>query len=112
MFTDPPGVWGRDLTATPITDLEMHLCHCLGATSLILAINHIVAIFMENSHYRGMTLFLQTLFGVVDVYSYQHLGKDVLGIIYVSVALGIGGLIIHSMEPGIFTKDHGKAKTG
>jgi hypothetical protein len=101
-------VWapGRDLTQTPLTQLELHLVHVFGAATFCFFVNEVAAIFIENSHYRGMTLLIQTLFFVVDGLSYLKMGKDLLATPVVQiVGLGILGLGVHGLEPGIFTKD-------
>jgi hypothetical protein len=70
----------------------------------------LVAVVVENSHYRGIAgLLVMILFGG-DAYSYLKLGKPVPPPLYGILGLGAIGLIIHSMEPGVFTKDK-KAKT-
>ena len=49
----------------------------------------------------------------VDGYSYVKLGVDVNPMIYVIVGVNVVGLLVHSQEPGIFTKDKdsdGKSK--
>jgi hypothetical protein len=88
----------------------MHLVHFAGAASICLGVNCLVAVVVENSHYRGIAgLLVMILFGG-DAYSYLKLGKPVPPPLYGILGLGAIGLIIHSMEPGVFTKDK-KAKT-
>lgn len=96
---------------SPLTDLEMHLMHAIAGVGIILLVNNIAAIFVENSHYRGMAVVLQMLFCSVDTYSYIAMGKDIPGILYFILGLGFVGLVVHSQEPGIFTKDHGPGKS-
>ena len=89
--------------------------HVLGGTFIVLVVNNVAAIFVENAHYRGMAVLLQMLFFVVDGYSYWKMGLIVPPIIYAIVGVGLVGLIVHSKEPGIFTRDKGgsgKAKSG
>ena len=102
--------FGRDLSKVPPTSVEKHLLDALGGTSVCFLINCLAAIFMENSHYRGMVVGLETLFFAIDAMSYVQLGIDVPAIIYVCVAAGVVGLAIHANEPGIFTKDHDAGK--
>ncbi|KAL7526075.1 hypothetical protein ACHAXR_001302 [Thalassiosira sp. AJA248-18] len=106
--------WGRDTVAVPITTVELHFVHCVGGAFIILLVNDIAAIAVENSHYRGMAVLMNVLFFVVDGYSYARLGKSIPGIIFGAVGMGVVGLMVHSKEPGIFTKDKGsgKAKSG
>ncbi|KAL9187396.1 hypothetical protein ACHAXT_001499 [Thalassiosira profunda] len=110
-LSDARQVWGRD---TPTTDLELHFCHVIGGMALALGINNIAAIVVENAHYRGMAVFLHTLIFSVDGLSYVWLGRDIHPALYVIVPLGLVGLAVHAMEPGIFTKDKtaGKSKSG
>ena len=55
---------------------------------------------------------LQMIFFTVDGYSYVRMGLPVPGVIYVIVGLGVVGLAVHAREPGIFTKDNTKPKSG
>lgn len=96
--------WGRDFTKLPPTDIELHLLHVVGGACLLLAINNIAAILIENSHYRGMAVLLHTICFGVDTYSYMKLGRNAVAPL-VLVAIGVVGLGVHSMEPGIFTND-------
>ncbi len=104
--------WGRDTSALPITVLKRHFLHVIGGAALVLFVNNVAAILVENSHYRGMACFLQMLFFAVDGFSYWRMGFDIHPVIFVIVGVGGVGLLIHSREPGIFTKDHDKAKSG
>mmetsp|Transcript_12477 Transcript_12477/g.23765 ORF Transcript_12477/g.23765 Transcript_12477/m.23765 type:complete len:145 (+) Transcript_12477:173-607(+) len=112
MMEDSLKVWPRDTKDydVPITDLEKHCQHCLGGIFACLLLNNIAAIFVENSHYRGMAVLIQVLFFVVDGYSYVRLGKDVPAALFVVVGVGIFGLGVNSKEPGVFTKDKGANK--
>lgn len=96
--------WGRDFTKLPPTDIELHLLHVVGGACLLLVINNIAAILIENSHYRGMAVLLHTICFGVDMYSYMKLGRNAVAPL-VLVAIGVVGLGVHSMEPGIFTND-------
>ena len=103
-YTDLAQTWDRDLAS--MTDFELHLLHCLGGVCLLFAINNIVAIAVENSHYRGMAMLLHTIFFACDTLSYVALGRGQRSVVpLVLLAMGVIGLIVHSMEPGIFTKD-------
>jgi hypothetical protein len=102
LFVD---LWDRNITQVPVTNLEMHFMHAVGGVFLILLVNNVVAISKENSHYRGMAVLLQTLFFTVDIYSYWSGGKAIPPVVLFIVGAGVVGLIVHSMEPGIFTQD-------
>ena len=103
-------LWDRDLKTFPATDLEIHFLHCCGGVCLVLAVNNIAAILIENSHYRGMAVLLHTLFFAVDGGSYIALGRSALGPPLFFVLVGVVGLIVHSMEPGVFTADKNSSK--
>ena len=94
--------WGSN---SPGTLFEQHMMHFVGGAAAAFFVNAVVAIFVENSHYRGMAVVLQTVCFAVDSYSYYKLGVSPDPMLYVVVGSGIVGLIVHSMEPGIFTKD-------
>lgn len=103
--------WGKD--DTPLTPLENHLFHIGGGIGLAFLINSLAAIFVENSHYRMMVCLLQIVIFTVDGYSYVKLDVNINPIIYVIVGVNVVGLLVHSQEPGIFTKDKnsdGKSK--
>lgn len=102
--------FGRDLSQVPPTSIEEHLLDALGGTCVCFLINCLAAVFVENSHYRGMVVSLQTLFFAIDAMSYMKLGIYIPAIIYGYVAAGIVGLVVHANEPGIFTKDHDTGK--
>ena len=95
----------RDLTKLPATDIERHLMHVVGGACLLLAVNNTAAIAVENSHYRGMAVLLHTICFGIDAYSYVSLGKSVPVPPLALVIVGVVGLVVHSMEPGIFTRD-------
>lgn len=101
-------LWGRDLTKLPATVIELHLLRVVGGACLLLAINNIAAILVENSHYRGMAVLLHTICFGVDAYSYVISDRDPSNALAL-VAIGAVGLVVHSMEPGIFTKDKNDA---
>ena len=105
-------MWGRDVNEVPVTILELHFAHALGAVFLAFFFNCVAGIFIENSHYRGMVVFSQTLVLALDGYSYVRLGVTIPAVLYGVVGTGVVGLVVHSMEPGIFTKDKDKTKSG
>lgn len=95
----------RNFKDQPMTKLELHLMDAVCGACLLLGLNSVVAIFWENSHYRGMAVVLVMIFFGVDGYSYSRLGKSIPGIIVGILTLGAFGLAVHAMEPGVFTKD-------
>ena len=111
-LSDMLAAWGRDTARVPVTDLELHLYHAVGGTMAALLVNNVAAIVVDNAHYRGMACLLQMIFFAVDGYSYYRMGLPIPGVIYVIVGLGVVGLAVHAREPGIFTKDNTKPKSG
>ena len=97
--------WGRDPKSFPVTDIEIHLIHANGAALAVLCINNLAAIFVENAHYRGMACLLQVVFCAIDALDYIRFGMPVPAILVVVTLVGVVGLVVHAMEPGIFTKD-------
>ena len=80
---------------------------CISAVCLCFAMNNLCAIFVGNAHHRGIAVGMHVLFFIFDGWSYIQLEapNGVPPAIYVIVPVGLIGLIIHAMEPGVFTKD-------
>lgn len=104
------GGYGRDLNAFPTTEIEEHIIAALAGAHLALLVNCIAAIFMENSHYRGVAVLLEFILWATDCYDTYIHGKDYT-LLAVFTAVPLIGLIVHAMEPGIFTKDKNAKKT-
>ncbi|KAL7439270.1 hypothetical protein ACHAXM_006657 [Skeletonema potamos] len=107
-YADMMADWGNN-GDSPMTPMEHHLFHVVGGTALVTFINCIAAIFVENSHYRMMVCALQLLFFSVDGWSYLKLGVPVSMPVYLVVGANVVGLVVHSQEPGLFTKDKSEA---
>ena len=97
----------EDLKTLPLTPLELHLIHAMGATMIVLLVNNVAAVLMENSHYHGMAVLLQILFHAVDGCNYAKMGLGVPPFIWAIVGVGVVGLFVHSRETMIFAKDNG-----
>jgi hypothetical protein len=99
-----------DTDAPPLSPLESHLLGALGGAHLALVFNCLVGILYENSHYRGMVAVVELIFfaGVwYDAYLTGYPTEALMIVIIVAAA----GLLVHVMEPGIFTKDKSKTKS-
>lgn len=94
----------------PLSPLESHLLGALGGANLALELNCLVGIFYENSHYRGMVASVELIFFAGDWYD-AHLTGFPTETLMIMTILAAAGLLIHVMEPGIFTKDKSKAKS-
>jgi hypothetical protein len=98
--------------ADGMTPLETHMIGAYVGLSVALLLNSAAAIFTENSHYRAMATAVEFLCNVTDGYdSYFLAGPafDATFLIGISTLTGVG-LIVHSMEPGVFTKDKNAKK--
>jgi hypothetical protein len=95
---------------TPLSPLESHLIGATGSASLALGINCLVGIFYENSHFRGMAALLELVYFASDWYDAYLTGFPTETLMAMSIIAAVS-LLVHIMEPGIFTKDKNKAKS-
>lgn len=109
-ISDVQESWGRDTSKSPITDIEVHFQHILGSIFACFLLNNLTAIFIENAHYRGIAVAQHTIFFIMDACSYVWMGVEIPKPMFVVVGIGLVGLLVHSREPGIFTKDKNSAK--
>lgn len=73
---------------------------------------------VESAHYRAMATFLELVLYSLDLadamYENTLLGDDMTPFTLVPLAtmtvLTVLGLLLHSQEPGLFTKDKNKMK--
>lgn len=106
--------WPRDTeTLTPI---ERHLLGAGFTFHIVLLSNNIVAIAVENAHYRAMATFLELILYSIDladaIYENSLLAEGrqlfTLAPLASMTVVTLIGLVVHSKEPGIFTKDKNK----
>ena len=93
-----------------LTQMELHFLGSFVGISLALLLNDLSAILTENSHYRAMATAVELVIIATDAFDGLYLsgqGFDTTVPIVLSV-LAVVGLVIHSMEPGILTKDRHK----
>ena len=92
-----------------LTRLEVHFLGAYVGISLGLLFNSLGAILVENSHYRGMATGLELIVAATDAIDGLYFsGPGFEDGAYFLVGLSVlatFGLIVHAMEPGIFTKD-------
>ena len=99
-----PRLYGWPHGSDPLTPREEHMMGVILAMSLTLFVNCVAGVFLENAHYRGMATVLEFIFFGAQLWDAQLTGFPTnIKIIYTVVAGS--GLLVHSMEPGIFTKD-------
>ena len=109
--------WPRD--TVKLTPIERHLLGAGFTFHVVLAINDIAAIMVENAHYRAMATFLELVLYSLDLadamYENTFLGDGAKLFTLVPLAtmtvITILGLMVHSQEPGLFTKDKNAKKT-
>ena len=105
-----PGFYGWPESSAPLTVRENHLMGIVLSISATLAINCFVSIFLETAHYRGMAALLELVYFATEAYDAYTIGfpYEVKGGF---AGIALVGLIIHAMEPGLFTKDKTKTKS-
>ena len=104
-----PKYYGWQGADVPLSPRELHMMGIVLAVSLTLTVNCISAIAFENAHYRGMATLLEFIFFASEAYDAQKTGFPfTVKLAFALIALI--GLIVHSQEPGIFTKDKTKSK--
>jgi hypothetical protein len=94
----------------PLSPLESHLIGAMGGVNLALLVNCLAGIFYENSHYRGMVALVELIVFASDWYDAYLTGYPTESLTILTI-LAAAGLLVHIMEPGIFTKDKSKAKS-
>jgi hypothetical protein len=105
-----PGFYGWPESTTPLTLREQHLMGMVLSISATLAVNCVASVFLETSHYRGMAAVLEVIYFGAEAYdayitSFPYQVKGTFA------GIALFGLIIHSLEPGLLTKDKKKIKS-
>jgi hypothetical protein len=105
-----PSFYGWPESSTPLTVREGHLMGIVLSISATLAVNCFASIFLETAHYRGMATLLELIYFGTETYDAYTTGfpYEVKGSF---AAVALMGLIVHAMEPGLFTKDKSKTKS-
>lgn len=111
--------WPRN--TIKLTPIERHLLGAGFTFHVVLTINNIAAIMVENAHYRAMATFLELVLYSLDLadamYENTFLARDEEAKLFTLVPLAmmtgvtVLGLVVHSQEPGLFTKDKNEKKT-
>jgi hypothetical protein len=104
-----PSFYGWPDAASPLSPREQHLMGIVLSISVTLAINCFISIFLETAHYRGMTTLLELVYFGLETYDAYTTGFP-FEVKAAFAGMTLLGLVIHTMEPGIFTKDKSKAK--
>jgi hypothetical protein len=104
-----PKFYGWPDAAAPMSPRELHMMGVILSASLTLLANCIAGIFFENAHYRGMATTLELIFFGSELYDAHVTGFPTM-VKGGFAAIALLGLLVHSQEPGIFTKDKTKQK--
>ena len=104
-----PKFYGWPDASTPLSAREQHMMGVILSISLALSVNCFASILFENAHYRGMATLIELIYFGSECYDALAAGFP-YEIKAFFTALAFIGLAIHSMEPGIFTKDKTKTK--
>jgi hypothetical protein len=105
-----PKFYGWPDSTIPLTAREQHMMGVILSISLALSMNCFASILLENAHYRRMATFLELIYFGSEVYDAYEMGFP-YEIKAGFAALALVGLVVHSMEPGILTKDKNTGKT-
>lgn len=79
------------------------------SVDLVLMVNCLAGIFLEGAHYRGMALVLEILYSIAVVISFYAKGVVMVPYLITLIMDGVG-VVVHALEPGVFTKDKTKVK--
>lgn len=94
-----------------LTPLENHLLGSSGAFHCAVGFACVIGVIAEHSHFRGIMVLMEFIQWTLNAYdAYQSDFPYTFMLIQAIIAAP--GLLIHSLEPGIFTKDKNKEKVG
>ena len=95
------------------TTREVHLVGVILAAHVAMAYMCAMGFLMESAHFRGVVMVWEVIFYGIRTYNTYALGFEpsVYGKPGAAFAIAVVGAILHSMEPGLFTKDKDKTKT-
>ena len=89
----------------PLDPITIHFMNLAGTLGCVMAMNNIAAIFYGNEFHRAIACSQKLIVFVVDYWSYTHTGRNLPTYVYAIGVTSLIGLLVHSQEPGIFTKD-------
>jgi hypothetical protein len=94
-----------------LTPLENNLFGAAGAFHCAVGFACVMGVITEHSHFRGIMVFMELIQWTLNTYdAYQS--DFPYSFMLVQAVIAAVGLLIHSLEPGIFTKDKSKEKEG
>ena len=93
---------------------EEHALALLGGVQVMLAMGCLLGILQEKSHFRGILIVLELVYLLIGTYD-AHQRNIPTSIPVACIGLAVLGLIVHALEPGLFTQDNkqkAKPKSG
>jgi len=109
LFGWPPKP-GKKLQDQSFTIWEEHALAMLGGVQVMLGIGCLLGILQEKSHFRGILIVLELVYLVVGTYD-AHQRNFPTSLPVVFIGLAVLGLVVHALEPGIFTQDNNTPKS-
>jgi hypothetical protein len=94
-----------------LTPMENHLLGAAGAFHCAVGFGCVIGFIAEHSHFRGVVVLMELILWTLDGYDAYTLDFPYIFML-IQAAIAAVGLLIHSQEPGIFTKDKNKQKSG
>lgn len=90
------------------SDLELHTLQVIGTGAHgMMFVGHVLGIWQEGAHFRGVLLVMDSIFFGTIFYSDYSFGYTIASSGPLAVLCVIASLV-HAMEPGVFTKDKEK----
>ena len=88
-----------------LSDWESHGLGLVGSLEVILTFACVMGVVREDSHFRGVVCIMEGLAWSIGAWDAHRLGFPV-GFAAAMAGLAWVGLLVHSQEPGLLTKDH------
>ena len=108
-YIDKIAVCGNKEQDVQITKLKTSICNIFHSNIQTFKEHYCL---LEKGAILQKWLYTASFF-TIDGYSYKIMGLDIPGVLFAINGLGLAGLVVHSWEPVIFTKDRGsKANKG
>lgn len=93
------------------TTREIHLVGVIMSFHLAMAFLCVAGFVMESSHFRGLVMVWEVVFYGLRTINAIQLGLDFKSVTSkpgIAAGVAIIGVILHAMEPGLFTEDKNK----
>ena len=105
-YADIPGEWGWPSHGenAELSDWERHALGIIGASHASMLVGHVLGLVTDHGHFRAILALMEIVAWGIGGYDGYVLGVD-FAFPVVLVSLAAAGLLAHSKEPGLFTKD-------